>query len=427
MADLVYQGFHPDPNGRGTLGILFPCLGVLVLNAWALFHVNIPGPTAKLNRPRSWLHRIKIWFMTIIVPDGIATVAYSQWRNARRASRKIQETHDWWTPTHGFYAEMGGYRIRDVSKNQEYAFRSAEIAHLISRRHLTITKVAIEELDDRSNADAVVKALACIQSLWFLITTTARLEQGLYLTTLEIGTIPFIFITWWIYIFWWKKPLNIQQHTLVEVQDLSKARLARLARRVCDMSKARDKWWRPSPWQLHEHNWDFYWFEGEAVCGMLKAKGYLDDVADHLKDFAKDRMAIARIHDWYGPNVKEMHPSQWTLEEDLVFYSLGVAINLMLLIPWNGGFPTQIEGELWKAAVLTMIATATLWWPLAWLTSKVCKDATTLAKHRLYYALIGIYMSARFYVLVEPFVGLRSLPPSAYKTVSWSRYIPHLQ
>lgn len=37
-----------------------------------------------------------------------------------------------------------------------------------------------------------------------------------------------------------------------------------------------------------------------------------------------------------------------------------------------------------------------------------------------------LYCLARLYILVEDLMGLRSLPKSAFDTVEWSKYIPHL-
>lgn len=39
--------------------------------------------------------------------------------------------------------------------------------------------------------------------------------------------------------------------------------------------------------------------------------------------------------------------------------------------------------------------------------------------------LCAVYCVCRAYILVEDFIGLRSLPGSAFQTVEWSDYVPH--
>ena len=40
--------------------------------------------------------------------------------------------------------------------------------------------------------------------------------------------------------------------------------------------------------------------------------------------------------------------------------------------------------------------------------------------------LCALYSLSRFYILVEDVIGLRRLPASAFETVDWSRYVPHI-
>ena len=39
--------------------------------------------------------------------------------------------------------------------------------------------------------------------------------------------------------------------------------------------------------------------------------------------------------------------------------------------------------------------------------------------------VVFAYSFARAYVLIEDFIGLRRLPPSAYTTLTWTNYLPH--
>ena len=37
----------------------------------------------------------------------------------------------------------------------------------------------------------------------------------------------------------------------------------------------------------------------------------------------------------------------------------------------------------------------------------------------------AVYIISRAYIILESFIDLRALPPSAYQTVAWSAFIPH--
>jgi hypothetical protein len=419
----LLTGFVAESGGRGTFGILNPCLAVLFLNTWTVFHINIPSRDESLGR--RWAHRVKIWIITIIVPDGISTVAFNQWRQARHSVKTIQPLLPWWTIKHGFYAEMGGFRIIDQSNGQEYAFRSAQIAWLLKEKLIELPQVLDDELDDKSDADWIAKALACTQSAWFLLNSIARLVNHLPLTTLELEVLPFIATTWWTYFFWWRKPVNILLPTTVHVSHLPPVVLTQLANETCHPHRPLP-WWRPVTGEIHERGWDFYWFEKPL---KLTSKVESDSVEMHvLADVEKaicGTAAESKVAAWYRPAVNEMHSSEWLWLDDFVIYGLGVFINGVLLAAWNFTFATRIEAVLWRVSVLTMIASITLWWPLARLASLWLRPES-MAKHIPFYVIIGLYTICRMYVIFEPFVGMRALPNDAYQTVTWSEYIAHI-
>jgi hypothetical protein len=37
-----------------------------------------------------------------------------------------------------------------------------------------------------------------------------------------------------------------------------------------------------------------------------------------------------------------------------------------------------------------------------------------------------LYSICRVYLIVEPIIGLRSLPAAAYQSVAWSNFLPHI-
>jgi hypothetical protein len=134
--------FVESPNVRGTLDILWSCLGVLLLCTWSIQHLAIPHQC----RPRSMRQRINKFFVelgiklrwmlvTLIAPELLCGVAAEEWLTACKSARFIGErakddgVH--WTSSHGFFAQMGGFRLR---------FRNVDVRE--PQRVSSITKVS---------------------------------------------------------------------------------------------------------------------------------------------------------------------------------------------------------------------------------------------------------------------------------------------
>ncbi|KAI4741745.1 hypothetical protein E4T50_07832 [Aureobasidium sp. EXF-12298] len=115
--------FVEGPNLRGTLDILWSCLGVLLLCTWSIQHLAIPLQC----RPRSMRQRVNKFFVelaiklrwmlvTLIAPELLCGVAAEEWLTACKSARFIGERAKddgvEWTSNHGFFAQMGGFRLR---------------------------------------------------------------------------------------------------------------------------------------------------------------------------------------------------------------------------------------------------------------------------------------------------------------------------
>ena len=159
------------------------------------------------------------------------------------------------------------------------------------------------------------------------------------------------------------------------------------------------------------------------------------------------------------------------------------------LTGWNLPFPTQIEEKLWHISTITIMICITLTWvvevyawripsrlgrtdsdftaeknsppsarpaqissPIPSASGSINQDTGNFAHDRLkriaarlrnntlphdpvmdvpLRTLIpvtlfgGVYLFARGYVIIEGFINLRALPPSAYESIDWSVFIPH--
>jgi hypothetical protein len=99
-------------------------------------------------------------------------------------------------------------------------------------------------------------------------------------------------------------------------------------------------------------------------------------------------------------------------------------------IAWNSEFPSHIELLFWRISCVTVTAvplTVTVIFGASltagadtWLTTVILIPVLTLPLTGL------LYIFARIATLVMAFTTLRALPSSAFKTVDWATFIPHL-
>jgi hypothetical protein len=129
------------------------------------------------------------------------------------------------------------------------------------------------------------------------------------------------------------------------------------------------------------------------------------------------------------------------------------------LIGWNFEFPTQIELILWRVCSMFLFGNTVAFWVfetsavwyrvgrwqrffcrIFWKSkledvekARLEREAKRLpktlplkAEFWSIFPLACTYAAARLYLVVEVFVGLRALNASAYLTVNWAMYLPHV-
>ena len=74
-----------------------------------------------------------------------------------------------------------------------------------------LTKLTVSDIRDRSKGDFLSKGIAILQTTWFILQCVARREQGLALTELELVTLALASLNATTYMFWWHKPLGVQE------------------------------------------------------------------------------------------------------------------------------------------------------------------------------------------------------------------------
>ena len=73
-------------------------------------------------------------------------------------------------------------------------------------------------IKDKSKANAFAKIFTCLQGAWLIIQCIAQLSYKLPVTLLEINTVGHVLCALAIYVFWFSKPLNIDEPTVLDDQ-----------------------------------------------------------------------------------------------------------------------------------------------------------------------------------------------------------------
>ncbi|KAI1070574.1 hypothetical protein LB507_006829 [Fusarium sp. FIESC RH6] len=211
-----FVGWTPSPDGRGTYDIIFTCLVTTFLCCWTSVYPNIPAPGDGLWA--SIRDRLGLACMGLLGPEFIIVLAIGQKSSARRSVAKFHSrgyTH--WTITHGFFADMGGFVFKADSPNRPPIPLNAEqLFYLVKNSYVKCPDITERELRDRNKSDGFARLVTIWQATWFIITFIARLIQGLHVTTMELTAVSFVVILFGTAWCWKDKPSDVGTTITVE-------------------------------------------------------------------------------------------------------------------------------------------------------------------------------------------------------------------
>ncbi|TFK62864.1 hypothetical protein BDN72DRAFT_776598, partial [Pluteus cervinus] len=193
---------------RTTWSILTSCFFTVVACVYSAIHPNIPHPKAS-DRRVLW-EKVILSILTICFSEVVLMWAIGQWFGARLAVKKINELQKpglKWDMIHGHLLQMGGLG-RDDNKHVLYL---EDLLLLIERGQIdpASLKIPARDIEDHSKADTFSKAIAAVQTLWFVLQCVVRYAEGLVVTPLEVTTLSFAALNVITYAAWWRKPKNI--------------------------------------------------------------------------------------------------------------------------------------------------------------------------------------------------------------------------
>lgn len=451
----LYHGWMPTPNERGTTDILWSCLATIFLCVWTALHP--PVPYYRRDKPkfsqdwRKWLRqkivesKLVPALICVVAPEYMVIWAVSNFMTARDSRNKLNlASHVQISAVHGFLVEMGGFCLRSpsgryhqlsykefcvsgaanelkaisdpnkvnakgatpVTSNTQRWIHKSEIVE--ERGHLgavnaseansdpddadvtgeilaashteewihELEKFNEEDINALSEADSLTKMIACFQALWFATQIISRLVERRAVTLLEVSTCAYVLSASIAYAAWWEKPQNCSMPLMIDCSDDTIARLP-----ITDYEKIEGTW--------KEYIWiDQSW-----------------DVPD-----SGDSIMMSMV------------------------FTFPVLFGAIHIAAWNTTLPSQPELWMWRSSSVICssisLVFAVTWLMIDYFFSERAEHLNPERAGHLFDLLfkftIMTYVIVRLYMIFEVFFSMRALPYSAYETVSWSAYIPHI-
>ena len=360
---------------------------------------------------------------------------------------------------HAFFADMGGF-ILETRDGVSWPLDAKELWYLIEedwiKEPMISSQILLDKsiIDDKDKADKVVRIIACVQALWFVISCAGRACQCLTSTTLELTTIGVIVTSIVAQFFWVHKPADVRAPYVLKIE----ATVQQIRLRAGYIATH----------QWYETPLDFV--SPEKSYALVLWDFYLN-ILRRLRLFPAHKIGI--IDRRRDDNFPVM-----SLQSNVLSAIVGTISFGINFIAWNFWFPSTIERNLWRVSAFVLLGWAICAWTYHMiliscfpdLRERLCRqfglDEMDLKFHsqemtstksnvltkwkRWMHFLRNIspdkdpamtlplrvvlpavpltifYIVARCYIIIEDLIAFRALPSNAYRTVDWSKYLPHI-
>ena len=386
--DGLVHGWHSTDCGRGTSDILWSCLATILLCVWTVIHLPVPCcsrfedgklvPGEPSRSRRNWIIRSGIVpaVISVIAPEFLTFTAIKEFSEAWILRRK--STDMGWTLTHAFFFNMGGFCLETPSGLRLQLDDPQQLSRVTSPEWLSeLKKVKGEHIDDHAKSNSLTKYIACGQALWLVTQVVSRICQHQAVTLLEVSTLAYAACALTAYTAWWKKPQNSTLPIMIPCSDKA------LPQANTDKPLYySDAFWPEYVWGSQHWGREVYIESEILVIGL-----YL------------------------------LCPA--------VFGAIHVA-------SWNIKLLSNVEQWLWRASALYCVAIGMIVTLITGFSQSLNRQSWISIS--TYYILMTfalgviplVYVIARLFMIVEVFLSLRALPASAYESVRWSSFIPHI-
>jgi hypothetical protein len=374
-----HVGYIVNSGGRGTLDLLWSCLVTIAFCTWATQRSQIvPWSTPKILILRK---RIFWMFITLLCPEYVAWVAFGQWQQAWKYKEVCALGGKDWTIEHGFYVDMGGFQVvlEEMNPGIHFAQGNCDVLEidgclrltvrlddmilLMKADLLSVPNIHIHDLKERNKNNKFATAITYLQVLYFVVHCLGRLGSKLPISTLEVCTLAFICCAAFIEYFWWHKPLDLRTTTVTTLHP--------------------------------EKQLSFL-----SIFPRLRFNASEQDLAESSSFRQFFDRALSKEE--RGSTIHVV----W----------IGCIFNGIHILAWNFSFPSDIERLLWQITSVCACVVFASAWAATFCRPKIARVCAI--------TFSILYCICRSYLVLEAFVGLRSVPEALYWSTPWQNALP---
>jgi len=373
---------------------------------------------------------------------------------------------------------MGGFMIYE--DNIQKGVLSLEgFEDLLQNGKITFPTITEEEINDRSKADGLAKALVLIQTSWFVVQVLVRYIRRLVITELELATVAFGVLNGAMYFLWWSKPLDIRCGVPIYVVNDLEDNEADIASTTSEISHATSSSERECLFiqlsdvmvlrndveniiseqlpEIPSLQFPLLPYTQIPPLQPINSKAPLQPESSLLRFMIRIKilwkpikatltLLIHRIQSATIPpgegqmSVAIFYAGRTSPKERggavLFAIILGMIFGGIHCTGWDLSFPTSTERDVWRscAAIITAMLPAGLAFNLmllsiaSFLRINPAEKGTPFIRAGEFSLALGIaiYVCARIGLLIVAFSSLRNLPAGAYDVVPWTTFIPHV-
>ena len=424
-------GFAPEPDGRGTVSLIWQCLLTIFLCTFTVLHFDVPRAPVGRWETTKWS---TVWVICgLLAPESVCFKSYRELVTATKfrdswnkfpGSRSI-------TLKQAFFLIAGGLKVECFQRRPDAKLDNfldvnvfcydminfPEEGHWFKSRIIQSISASNDipsddQIDASSKADVMTKLIAIFQAAWTLAQVVTRLASKLEVSLLEVLTTGLIVATVMSYAFWFRKPYNIgeaRSHVLPEKFRAIQSGWMFKSEHQVPFTQS----------QLYDMPWHI--FDSAPFTKWTGLKFTLDPQLEYLRGH------LGRPG--RSPPAAVVH--------QLPVMVFGLALAATHLAAWSYPFPTSIEAWMWRAASIFLGLGPIFYCALGHVMYSWTEVEPPPDKRQRYFVIntclaiaillvIFTYAIARAYMVVEVFLSLRAAPRGIYQTPDWTKYWFHI-